>query len=68
MIKGELMNHLFQVQAQAEEELAGLIEIFSQRESLSEEMKNSNPLEWISRMNQIKKQAEEIVLNEIVLI
>ena len=68
LIKGELMNHLFQVQAQAEEELAGLIEIFSQRESLSEEMKNSNPLEWISRMNQIKKQAEEIVLNEIVLI
>ena len=66
LIKGELMNHLFQVQTQAEEELARLIELFSQAENLSEEMKNNQPLDWTSRRNRIKKQAEELILARII--
>ena len=66
LIKGELMNHLLQVQKQAEEELARLIELFSQAENLSEEMKNNQPLDWTSRRNRIKKQAEELILARII--
>ena len=67
LIKGELMNHLLQVQKQAEEELARLEEVFSQAEELSEEMKNNQPLDWTSRRNRIKKQAEEMILARIIL-
>ena len=66
LIKGELMNHLAQVQSQAEEEMERLEKLFAQAESLSEELKASDLLAWTSKKNGIKKQAEELVLEQII--
>ena len=67
LIQGELTKHLCQVEQQALEEIARLEAIFAQAEDLTEEMKNENSLAWVQRKNQIHKQAEEIVLREIIL-
>ena len=67
LIQGELTKHLCQVEQQATEEIARLEVIFAQAEDLNEETKNENPLVWVQRKNQIRKQAEEIVLREIVM-
>lgn len=67
LIQGELTNHLAEIEQQALEEIARLEAIFAQAEDLTEEMKNANPLAWVQRTNQIHKQAEEIVLREIIL-
>ena len=66
LIKGELMNHLAQVQSQAEEEMERLEKLFAQAENLSEELKVSDLLAWTSKKNYIKKQAEELVLEQII--
>lgn len=38
----------------------------SERENVTEALKAANPLEWAARMNNIRSQAEEIVLREAV--
>ena len=35
-------------------------------EGIDEELKARDPMEWVRRMNGIKAQAEEIVLNELI--
>ena len=67
LFQGELTKHLAEVEQQALEEIARLEAIFAQAEDLTEETKNENPLAWVQRKNQIRKQAEEIVLREIVM-
>ena len=66
LIKGELLNHLMQVEYEAQEELERLEKLFAQAENLSEELKASDLLAWISKKNYIKKQAEELVLEQII--
>ena len=66
LIKGELLNHLMQVEYEAQEELERLEKLFAQAENLSEELKASDTLERISKKNYIKKQAEELVLEQII--
>ena len=68
IIKGELMNHLAQVQSQAEEEMERLEKLFAQAENLSEELKASDLLAWTSKKNYIKKQVEELVLEQIIFV
>ncbi len=38
----------------------------SEAEGINEKQKASDQLGWISRMNSIRHQVEEIILNEIV--
>jgi hypothetical protein len=33
---------------------------------IQEELKNTNPLEWVGRMENLKAQAEEIVTRELI--
>lgn len=47
------------------EELERLENLFAQR-NLSEVLKTSDPLAWTNRKNCIKKQAEELVLEQII--
>ena len=35
---------------------------------ISEDLKDTNPLEWVGKMNNIKNRAEEIVLKELIYV
>ena len=35
-------------------------------ENVDEKLKAENQLEWVSKMNNIKNRAEEIILNEVI--
>lgn len=43
-----------------------LIKELVDQESVDEELKANNQLEWVQRMNNIKNRAEEIVFNELI--
>ena len=43
-----------------------LIKELAKQESVNEELKANNQLEWVQRMNNIKNRAEEIVFNELI--
>ena len=43
-----------------------LINELSEKENITEELKSSNQMIWISKMNNIKNRVEEIVLKEYI--
>ncbi len=67
-IKCDLKQHLLSVQEQAEERMDIIMEQMCKAEGVDEALKESNQMEWVRKMNMIKAQAEEIVLNEIIYV
>lgn len=57
---------LADVEEQAAERYEVLIEQMSQRESISEKLKEENQMEWVSRMRNLENRAEEIVKAELI--
>ena len=43
-----------------------LIEQMSQRESISEKLKEENQMEWVRRMRNLENRAEEIIKAELI--
>ena len=66
ILNGTLNRHLSEVNDQAESRLEMLIEQMKAQYGITEQLKASDPMKWVGLMNNIKAQAEEIVLKEIV--
>lgn len=66
--KGTLNKHLKEIQQIAQERIDIIIEQLKQQNNLTEEMKNTDQLYWISMMNNFKNVAEEIILNELIYV
>ena len=54
------------VEEQAAERYEVLIEQMSQREGVSEKLKEENQMEWVRRMRNLENRAEEIVKAELI--
>ena len=63
-----LNKHLKEVQETAQARVNELVEQLKAKSNLTEEMKNTDQLYWISMMNNFKKTAEEIILNELIYV
>ena len=63
-----LNKHLQEVQNIAYEKLEYLINEMKQKENLTEEMKNTDPLRWTGIMNSIKASAEEVIYSELIYV
>ena len=65
-INCSLRKHIVEIDLQAKEKVKILINQFKETENISESLKDTNPLEWVRLMNNIKNKAEEIVLKELI--
>ena len=63
---GRLWTHLVDLNEQAQERLLLIIEQMKMSEGVTEELKAANQMAWISAMNSIRSQAEEIILRELI--
>lgn len=66
ILTGKLWTYLADLNEQAEERLDLIIEQMKVAEGVTEELKAQGQLEWVSRMNNIRNRAEEIIRSEIV--
>lgn len=66
LVNGILNTYLAGVDRSARTMMDTLMEQTKQRESVTEEMKEKNQLEWIRAMESIRNRAEEIVNNELI--
>ena len=64
--RGELNAYLYEIDTQAHDMLFSLIAELSKAQGIDEHLKETDQLRWAQMMNNIKAQAEEIVLKEIV--
>lgn len=68
LLSGKLWTHLADVDEQAEERLALIMEQMKAAEGVTEELKARNQLAWVQHMNNIRSRAEEIIYAELVYV
>lgn len=67
-VNGTLNKHLKEIQETADNRINLIIEQLKQQNNLTEEMKNTDQLYWVSMMNNLKNVAEKIILNELIYV
>jgi len=67
-VNGTLNKHLKEIQETAQSRIDIIIEQLKQQNNLTEEMKNTDQLYWVSMMNNFKSTAEEIILKELIYV
>ena len=68
LIEARLNTYLHEIDVQAHSMLDNIIRNIAIERSIDEELKAHDMLKWVAEMNNIKANAEEIVLQEVVLI
>lgn len=68
ILDGKLNSYLYSIDEQAHKVLNEIIKELAKKENVTEELKNTNQLEWVSKMNNIKNRAEETIYKEYVYI
>ena len=68
LTSGKLNDHLADIDKQAEDIFFQLVKQMAEREDVTEQLKADNPTEWITRMNNIRNRATEIVKCDLIYI
>ena len=68
LIEGKLNTRLHEIDLEANEMLETIIPRLTAERGIDENMKALDMLRWVTEMNNIKANAEEIVLREVVLV
>ena len=66
VLSGNLWTYLADINEQAQQRLEVLIRQMKDAEGVTEELKETNQMEWIRKRSHIQKKAEEIVNNELI--
>ena len=66
LLSGELFPHLAEIDKACERRMELLVLQMAKREGVSEALKESDQMTWVSRMNSIRSRAEEIVFHELI--
>ena len=68
LVNDKLNEYLYNIDTTVMEKVQKLIKELTEKESITEELKSSNQMLWISKMNSIKSIVEEIVLKEYIYV
>ena len=65
-VNNELISHLLDIDDICRERVEKLVKEMAKAENVNEELKATNQMEWVQKMNNIKNRVEEIIFNEII--
>lgn len=68
LVNNTLNEYLHDVNTTVMEKVQKLIKELSEKNNINEELKQNNQLLWVSKMNNIKNIAEEIILKEYIYV
>lgn len=68
LVNDKLNEYLYNIDTTVMEKVQKLINELSEKENITEELKSSNQMLWISKMNNIRNIAEEIVLKKYIYV
>ncbi len=66
LVQGTLHQHLAEIDESCNQRMELICRQMAQQEGVTEQLKASDQMEWVRRMNNIHNRAEEIVLTELV--
>lgn len=65
-VTGKLFPHLLEIEDAANSRLEQMMPALMAQNGVTEQLKASDPMQWVGLMNNLKAQAEEIILNELI--
>ena len=65
---GTLNIYLSEIELQAQMLFDGIVKRLSEEEKITENLKATNPMEWVRRSNNIRNRAAEIVNSEVIFV
>lgn len=68
LAQGKLWQYLADIDTQAQQMYVTLVEQMKQNENITEQLKEENQMEWVSRVANIEYQAREIVCSEFIFV
>ena len=68
LTSGKLHSHLADTEEQAQELFSQLVKEYAEKEGVTEQLKATDQMAWVRRMNNICARATEVVNSEVVLI
>ena len=68
LVNDTLNEYLHEVDTTIMEKVQSLIKVLAEKENISEKLKENNQTLWVSKMNNIKNTAEEIILKEYIYV
>ena len=63
---GKLYRHMTEIDQACEKRMELLTHQMAKQEGVNEALKAADQMEWVRRMNSIRKRAEEIILHELI--
>ena len=67
ILSGKLYDHLAETDQVCRDRMKRMIAQLAEAEGINEQLKVSDQLGWVSRINSIHQRAEEIILDELVI-
>ena len=68
LVNDTLNEYLYDIDTNVMEKVQKLITELAQKENINEQLKENNQMLWVSKMNNIKNIAEEIILKEYIYV
>ena len=68
LMKDKLNRYLHDINITLIEKEQSLIKELAEKENINEDLKSSNQMLWIGKMNNIKNRVEEIILKEYIYV
>ena len=66
LTRGKLNSHLADIEQQAQDLFLRLVKDLAEKENVTEELKSTDMMLWVQRMNNIRNRATEIVNADLI--
>ena len=66
LTSGKLSSHLAEIQQSAQRRMEEIAAQMAKAQGVTEELKEKAPMQWVGLMNNIRSQAEEVILSELI--
>lgn len=68
LTSGKLHSHLADIEEQAQQLFLRLVKELAEKEGVTEQLKSTDQMAWVRRMNNIRSRVNELVVKEIICI
>ena len=66
LTSGKLHSHLADVEEQAQDLFYRLVKEYAEKEGITEQLKSTDQMKWVGKMNAIRNAATEIINQELI--
>ena len=68
LTSGKLYSHLADVEEQAQNLFSRLVKEYAEKEGITEQLKATDQMKWVQRMNNIRERVIETVYSDVVFV